>query len=273
MKYQLAKARNSSIRNCHCFQETKSIMVIELPVIPKSNEDESSFSSFFAPDTPAPNSKPDDLEDPLGSETSLKPILAKKSRPEDLSDQFQDPLSISDVSLNPDQQIEDPLCLASPISSKPQEIIVPMTPLDIQPKPQQPLTSTPFDVQPKPKQPLTSTPANFHSNFMDFLNNKTTSPIKNQSILKPMPSLSLNDSDKTLVHPENLEKTLVPNQNFIPARNSSQPLTPENSPEKSFEISKIGHENDLNPKNSTKDGLMRKCENCLTWFTMYGNQY
>ena len=41
-------------------------MVIELPVIPKSNEDESSFSSFFAPDTPAPNSKPDNMEDPKG---------------------------------------------------------------------------------------------------------------------------------------------------------------------------------------------------------------
>ena len=177
------------------------------------------------------------------------------------------------MSLNPDQQIEDPLSLPSPISSKPQEIIVPMTPLDIQYKPQQLLTSTPFDIHPKPQQPLTSTPANFHSNFMDFLNNKTTSPVKNQINLKPMPSLNLNDSDKTLVHPENLEKTLVPNQNFIPARDSSQPLTPENSPEKSFEISKIGHENNSNPKNSTKDGLMRKCENCLTWFTMYGNQY
>ena len=129
-------------------------MVIELPVIPKSNEDESSFSSFFAPDTPAPNSKPGDNEDPIGSETSLKPILAKKSRPSYLSDQSQDPLSISDVSLNPDQQIQDPLSLASPISSKPPEIIVPMTPLDIQPKPQQPLTSTPFDIHPKP-QPLT----------------------------------------------------------------------------------------------------------------------
>ena len=41
-------------------------MVIELPVIPKSNEDESSFSSFFAPDTPTPSSKPDDMEDPKG---------------------------------------------------------------------------------------------------------------------------------------------------------------------------------------------------------------
>ena len=246
-------------------------MVIELPVIPKSNGDEASFSSFFDPDTPAANSKPDAMEEPLGSETSLKPIFAKKSRQDALSDQSHDPLSISDVSLNPDQQIEDPLCLPSPISSKPQELIVPMTPFDIQPKPQQPLTSTPFDIQPKPQQALTSTPANFHSNFMTFLNNKTTSPVKNQTSMNPMPSLSLNDSDKTLVHPENLEKTLVPNQNFIPARNSSQPLTPENSPEKSFELSKIGHDND--PKNSTRDGLMRKCENCLTWFTMYGDQY
>ena len=41
-------------------------MVIELPVIPKSNGDEASFSSFFAPDTPIPNSKPDDMEDPKG---------------------------------------------------------------------------------------------------------------------------------------------------------------------------------------------------------------
>ena len=265
------KAKNSSIGNCHSFQDTKSIMVIELPVIPKSNGDEASFSSFFAPDTPAPNSIPDDMEDPFGSETSLKPSLAKELRPGALSDQSQDPLSISDVSLNPDQQIQDPLCLPSPISSKLQEIIIPMTPLDIQSK--QPVTSTPLDTQPKPQQPLTSTPANFHSNFMSFLNNKTTSPVKNQSGLIPMPLLSLNDSEKTLVHHESLEKTLVPNQNFIPARNSSQPLTPENSPEKSFEISKIGHENNSDPKNSNKDGLMRKCENCLTWFTMYGNQY
>ena len=66
MKYQLAEAKKSSIRNCHCFQETKSIMVIELPVIPKSNGDEASFSSFFAPDTPTPSSKPDDMEDPKG---------------------------------------------------------------------------------------------------------------------------------------------------------------------------------------------------------------
>ena len=41
-------------------------MVIELPVIPKSNGDEASFSSFFAPDTPTPSSKPDDMEEPKG---------------------------------------------------------------------------------------------------------------------------------------------------------------------------------------------------------------